>query len=82
MQIVSLIWGILSVLGMLVAALPCLGSLNWLNVPFAGLGGVVAVIALVGARDRPKGLAIAGLVCCAAAFLFGIARLKLGGGIF
>jgi hypothetical protein len=32
MQILSLVWGILAILGLGIAFIPCLGILNWLNI--------------------------------------------------
>ena len=80
-QVISLMWGILAIIGMLIAFLPCLGSLNVLNIPFAGVGLIVSAISLA-ASGRNKGGAIAGLVCCTIAIFFGLIRLILGGGIF
>ncbi len=80
MQVLSLIWGILAILGMIVGFFPCLGALNWLNIPFSGIGIIVSGIALGTAGDQPKGCSIAGLVCCIVAAFFGIIRLALGGG--
>jgi hypothetical protein len=81
MQVLSLIWGILAILGMVVGFVPCLGALNWLNIPFSGIGIIISGIALGTAGDKPKGSSIAGLVCCGIALFFGIIRLVLGGGI-
>ncbi|MGH9673492.1 MAG: hypothetical protein ACRD44_09950 [Bryobacteraceae bacterium] len=82
MQTLSLVWGILALAGMLVAFFPCLGSLNWLNIPFAVVGLIVSVVALAGARPGSKGGATAGVICCSIAILFGLLRLIAGGGIF
>lgn len=81
MQTFSMVWGILAILGMLVGFIPCFGSLNWLNIPFSGVGIIVSGIALGISRDQSKGASIAGLVCCCVALFFGIIRLVLGGGI-
>lgn len=81
MQIVSLVWGILAMLGLVVAFLPCLGSLNWLNIPFAGFGVIVSAIALATQKEGNRGGAIAGLVCCGIAIAVGLVRLWLGGGV-
>jgi hypothetical protein len=54
MQTLSLVWGILAILGMLVAFFPCLGSLNWLNIPFAVAGVIVSVIALATTTGSPR----------------------------
>lgn len=81
MQILSLVWGILAFLAMLVAFLPCLGALNWLVIPLAFIGMVLSTIALVTARDSSKAAGITGLILNAAAMLLGAMRLLLGGGI-
>jgi hypothetical protein len=81
MQTLSLIWGILSILGMLVGFMPCLGALNWLNIPLAGIGLIVSVIAVATAKQGKRGGSIAGIVCCGIAVFFGLFRLIAGGGV-
>jgi hypothetical protein len=81
MQTISLIWGILAIIGMMVGFIPCLGALNWLNIPFAGIGLLIGLIALGTASNENKNGAIAGLICCGIAVLFGIIRLFIGGGV-
>ncbi len=66
---------------MIVGFFPCLGALNWLNIPFAGIGIIISGIALGTAGEEPKGASVAGLVCCICALFFGIIRLALGGGV-
>lgn len=79
MQILSLVWGILAILGMGFAFLPCFGSLNWLNIPFAVVGFIVSMVA----KSKPghQGAATVGLILNSIAILLGFLRLKLGGGI-
>ena len=82
MQTLSLVWGILSVLGMMVGFLPCFGALNWLNIPFSVIGLIISIVALSKAKpEEQKGSAIAGIVCCGIAILFGLIRLVAGGGV-
>lgn len=81
MQLLSLVWGIMAILGMLVGFFPCFGALNWLNIPFAGVGVIVSAIAIGAAGNAPKNNALAGLACCIVAVLFGIIRLVMGGGV-
>jgi hypothetical protein len=81
MQIVSLVWGVLAFLGMVIAFLPCLGFLNWINIPFAGVGLVLSIIALATSKLANRGVAIAALVCNSVAVAIGVIRLALGGGI-
>ena len=80
LSIFSLVWGILAVLGMAVGIIPFLGSLNYLNIPFAVLGFLFSILAIV--LSSKKELAIVGCILCAVAILFGIIRLVIGFGIF
>ncbi|MBK8382105.1 MAG: hypothetical protein IPL16_09465 [Ignavibacteria bacterium] len=83
MQIISLIWGILSVIGMLIGFIPLFRAYNWINIPFAAVGLIVSVIAAQSMRIRnsSKGSSIAGIVMCGFAIVFGLIRLGIGGGI-
>lgn len=76
----SLIWGILAIIGMVVGFIPCFGSLNYLNIPFAVFGLLFSVLAII--LSSEKDLAIAGCVLCAVAIFLGAIRLVLGFGIF
>jgi hypothetical protein len=82
MQVISLVLGILSLVGLAVGFLPCFGALNWLNIPFAGIGLIVGVVAIANARNSSKGPAVAGVIFCLLAILLGVLRLLMGGGIF
>jgi hypothetical protein len=83
MQIVSLTWGILALVGMLVGFVPFYGALNWLLIPFAGVGAIVSAVAAGTAPpDVSKGKSIAGLICCGIATIFGLIRLVVGLGMF
>ena len=79
MQIVSLAWGILAVLGLVVAFVPCLGWLNLANIPFAVVGLIISIMAK--SRHR-SAAATAGIVLNGIAIVLGLIRLKLGLGIF
>lgn len=81
MQVLSLICGILAIIGMFVGFFPCLGALNWVNIPLAGVGLIISVIALSTAKEGNKGGSIAGIVCCGIAIFFGMMRLIAGGGV-
>lgn len=81
MQTLSLVWGILAIVGMIVGFFPCLGALNWLNIPFSGVGLVVSVIGIATTKEERKGGFVAGIVCCAIALILGLIRLIIGGGI-
>ena len=80
LSILSLIWGILAILGMVIGFIPCFGSINYLNIPFAVFGLLFSVLALI--LSSEKEYAIAGCVLCGVAILLGTIRLVLGFGIF
>ena len=81
MLTLSLVWGILAIVGMIVGFFPCLGSLNWLNIPFSGIGLIISIVAVVTSKEAKKGGAVAGIVLCAIAVLLGFIRLVAGGGV-
>ena len=81
MQVVALVFGILSVIGLGVGFLPCVGWYNWLNIPFAIVGLIVSGLAMDKAPGANNGMAMAGLICCGIAIAAGSVRLLLGGGV-
>jgi hypothetical protein len=82
MHIISLVWGILAGIGMMIGFVPCLGWFNWLNIPFAMLGLIVCMVSLVTAREaEAKSFSIAGLSLCATAIFLGGIRLIIGAGL-
>lgn len=82
MKTASLVFGILSTIGMMNAFIPCFGWLNWFNIPFAVIGLILGLIAL-GTRNEGESneKAIAGIVLCIISIIIGIIRLNIGGGI-
>lgn len=68
-------------LGMLVAFFPCLGALNWLNIPFSIVGLIISVVAMGNAPAGRQGTAKAGVILCAIATVLGMLRLAMGGGV-
>ena len=81
MQIISLILGILVIMGMLVALIPFLGWMNWGVIPLAIAGLIISIIATATATEN-RGPGIAGIVLCVIAAFIGTIRLFLGAGIF
>ena len=81
MQLVSLVWGILAIVGLGIGFIPCLGALNWLNIPFAVVGLIISIVATTKGVPGRQGAAIAGIVLNALAILLGSLRLVAGGGI-
>ena len=82
MQALSLAWGILAVMGMLVGFIPCLGWMNWLNIPFAVAGLIFSFVAHATSSSTRRGSSLAAIVLCLVAVLLGAKRLALGWGIF
>lgn len=80
LSIFSLVWGVLAILGMAVGIIPCFGSLNYLNIPFAVFGLFFSIVVIV--LSSKKELAVAGSLLCAAAIFIGAIRLVIGFGIF
>lgn len=74
---VSLVWGVLAFLGMVIAFLPCLGALNWFNVPFAAVGLFLSIIALAMSKAANKCVAVAALALNGVAVAIGVIRLVL-----
>lgn len=81
MKTIALVLGILALLGMLLAFIPCFGALNWINIPFSVIGLVVSIIAYSQKDGTSSNNALAGIIMCSIAILFGMLRLILGGGI-
>ena len=80
LSIISLIWGVLAIFGMVVSIIPFLGSLNYLNIPFAVFGLLFSVLVIV--LSSKKELAVVGSFLCGVAIFIGAIRLVLGFGIF
>jgi hypothetical protein len=80
-QVISLVWGVFAALGMLLGFIPLLGWFNWLNIPFAAVGLIVAALTVAGVRPPNNRMALAGLVLCAVACVAGSIRLCMGWGI-
>jgi hypothetical protein len=82
MQPFSLAWGILSLVGFAVGFMPCLGWMNWFNIPFSGVGLIFSIVAYSGERPGMRTGSAWGIGLCAIGVLLGAKRLVLGGGIF
>jgi hypothetical protein len=93
MKQASLILGIISILGMLIGLIPCLGWFNWLNLPLALIGLILGAIDYNdeqkmitpmryddGMVRRGNNLPL-GLILCAIALVIGMLRLFIGGGV-
>ena len=81
MQVISLAWGILALVGFMVGLIPCLGSLNWLNIPFSAAGLIVSLLAFANGSPGNRMPSAIGIVLCLVGVVIGAKRLVLGGGI-
>lgn len=81
MKIAGLVFGILAICGMIFGFIPCLGAFNWVNIPFAAIGVIISGLGYSQDDGQPKNNAIAGLIMCSIAVIFGLFRLILGGGV-
>ena len=81
MGLISLLWGIVSMIWMVVALVPLIGALNWLLIPFAAIGAVIAAIGIAITRPENRGRAKAGLVLNGIVIVVAMWRLSLGGGV-
>ncbi|MCB0722529.1 MAG: hypothetical protein KDC73_03930 [Ignavibacteriae bacterium] len=80
MNTLNIIWGSLSILGMIFGFIPCFGAFNWINIPFAGVGVILGIVGIAVEKGNKNG-SIAGLIMCLVAALFGAVRLLMGGGV-
>ena len=76
-----MLWGILALLAVIVAFFPCLGALNWVTIPFAGIGLIISVVAVATGLPGRKGGGTAGAILCGVAIVLGFLRLVIGGGV-
>lgn len=81
MGVISLLWGIVALIWMIVALIPLLGAFNWLVIPFAAVGAIIAAVGILFTSRDKRGRAKTGLVLNGIAMLVGIGRLVLGGGL-
>ena len=81
MGLISVIWGIVALLWMLLAFIPLLGWGNWFMIPFAVIGAIIGAIGYALTAPEKRGRAKAGILLNIAAALIGAVRLSMGGGI-
>jgi hypothetical protein len=81
MGLISLLWGIVAMLWMIFALIPLIGITNWLLIPFAAVGALIAAIGIALTSREKRGRAKAGLVLNGIVIVVAIVRLNLGGGL-
>lgn len=81
MGLISLLWGIVAIVWMVLALIPLIGITNWLLIPFAAVGAVIAALGIALTGSGKRGRAKAGLILNAIAIIVAVVRLNLGGGL-
>ena len=81
MGLISVLWGIVAMVWMIVALIPLIGITNWLLIPFAAVGAIIAAIGILFTRSEKRGRAKTGLVLNGIVILVAIVRLGIGGGV-
>ena len=81
MGMISLLWGIVALVWMVLAFIPLLGWGNWFLIPFAAVGALLGAIGLLFTHPQRRGRARAGLLLNVVVIVVGVLRLSLGGGI-
>lgn len=81
MGLISVVWGIVAMLWMVLAFIPLLGWGNWFMIPFAVVGAIIAAIGMALSSPANRGRAKTGLVLNVVAIVVGAIRLSLGGGL-
>lgn len=81
MGLISLLWGIVAMLLMFIGLVPLLGWSNWLVIPFACVGAIIAAIGIGITSREKRGRAKAGLALNIIVIVVAIFRLSMGGGI-
>ena len=79
LQIISMVWGLIAVAAMAVTFTPHLAWVNYYIIPFGVIGLVPAVLAVRKSKAF-RSFPITGIVLCATAILYGIARFAVGFG--
>ena len=81
MGLISVLWGVVAMIWMVLALIPLLGWGNWFLIPFAAVGAIIAAIGILFTRTQNRGRAKTGLLLNGIVIVVGIIRLSLGGGI-
>ena len=79
MGLISLLWGIIAMLWMVFALIPVLGITNWLLIPFAAVGAVIAAIGIALTSPGKRGRAKAGLILNGIVIVVAVIRLSMFG---
>lgn len=81
MGLISVLWGIVALFWMVLALIPVIGITNWLLIPFAAVGALIAAIGIVFTGSERRGRAKAGLLLNGIVIVVAAIRLSMGGGV-
>ena len=81
MGLISLLWGLVALCWMVLALIPVIGITNWLLIPFAAVGALIAAVGILFTRSEKRGRAKAGLVLNGIVIVVAAIRLSMGGGL-
>ena len=81
MGLISVLWGVVAMIWMVLALIPLLGWGNWFLIPFAAVGAIIAAIGILFTSDAKTGRAKTGLLLNVVVIVVAIVRLGIGGGI-
>ncbi|KRG68338.1 hypothetical protein [Pseudoxanthomonas dokdonensis] len=81
MGLISLLWGMFSLVWMVLFLIPLLGIGNWLLIPFAVVGAIIGAIGVLFSGPAGNRRAKAGLVLNAVVIVVAMGRLLLGSGV-
>ena len=81
MGLISLMWGIVAMFWMVLALIPVVGITNWLLIPFAAIGAIIAAIGIAITSREKRGRAKSGLLLNVIVIIVAVWRLGLGGGL-
>ena len=82
MGLISVLWGVVAMVWMVIALVPIIGITNWLLIPFAAIGAVIAAIGITLSRPGNRGRAKTGLVLNGLVIVVAVLRLGMSGGLF
>jgi hypothetical protein len=77
-----MVMGIIVLCLFILGLIPCLGWINWINLPIAGITDILSFVVIVteGKNQSSRNKAIMGLIFSFLALVIGSVRLVLGGG--
>lgn len=81
MGLISVLWGIAAMIWMVFALIPLVGITNWLLIPFAAIGAIIAAIGIALTSRENRGRAKAGLLLNGIVIVVAALRLGMFGGI-